>query len=201
MNTGFMRRTYLAVIALIVTSIVLAVPVVVALQTSSDSSSPLVSQNDVRNRLPTILLSHPGTVEQRDAQEDTANNTGPGFMGAPRSSNTSLLPFAHIPPSNAERAEPGVDIYKLSGSDRVRVEVYMGEQPDTGHSVQITGITKNENTVTVNAIFRSPAPIDTDDTDNTYPADAVEFTLPDGAYTVHVKTLRFDHDTGTVTIN
>jgi hypothetical protein len=188
-----MQAKHIALIGVVAIGIALAVPLIAAFQADPNGPREEAKQHIVHNDLPTMLLKHPGNVKQQRTGQDAIVSMPSGFTGVPNTDN-SLLAFEHVPPSETAHEEPGIEVYQLSGSDRVRVELYMGEQETSGHGVQISNVTQYGQTIQINAVF-IPQIEATGATAPEYPADAVEFSVPDGNYTVHVKTMRFDHST------
>lgn len=202
-----MERKYLLSALIVATGIVMAVPMIVMAHPTVANNG--VTDTDAIDQLPTMLLEHPSNLPPSGGHDITQDDRGPlqamagdggipGFIGPPLRDRDEFITFERVPPSDTERADEGVAVYRLSGSDRVRVEVYKGKQPTTGYDVHIAHISKNDRDVTVHVVFKQPKPSAAVDQTPTYPADAAEFELPDGDYTVHVRTMAFEHETADV---
>lgn len=198
-----MEHEYLFAVILVATSIVVAVPTIL-MQTEIGVQDVFSDHALQFDRLPLMLLEHPSNITARSGPDSTEPHQamvgGPGFIGPPADGGEEFITFERVPPSDRERTDEGVDVYRLSGSDRVRVEIYKGQQATTGYDVHIAQVSKNGENITVHVIFKQPKPSATVDQTPTYPADAAEFDLPDGDYTLHIRTMAFEHETADIAL-
>lgn len=163
--------------AIILLGVIAAVPV----SGVHDTSQPQLAEDDVTVTVNEIRRG----VLQQTGQPVTTNALTSASQ-KDKQSEIVLLDFLQIPMTKQQRTERGFRIYPVDDSNRVRVEVFMGEQPTGGHNVSIQNIARRGNTVNISVVFTHPDPGDAVTAQKTYPSAAAEFELPDGEYTVNV---------------
>ncbi len=150
--------------------------------------------------LPKVFNSQSREDQSRDREQKSANGPAAGIPGSGSSSGSTVIPFEQVPPSETDREDSGIEIFTLAGSNQVRVEVFLGEQSTNGHDIEIVNVTRDDSSVTVHMLVQHPGPETTVEHGPTFPADAAEFTLPDGEYTITASLMAFDHSRETFSI-
>lgn len=106
------------------------------------------------------------------------------------------IDFAPVPATEQNTSERNVRVARVESpwsKNRVRIEVYMGEQTTAGYHVEISDIVRRGNHVNVHAVFQHPMPDESVTEQTTYPSDAAEFDLPPGDYTVNLHIEELQH--------